>query len=404
MPKAEKGSAKDIANRIKAKGLQKLKFYCQMCQKQCRDQNGFKCHLTSESHLRQMKIFSDNAMGIMDGMSKEFEKLYLDTLRQRHGTKRVNANNVYQEVIQDRHHVHMNATKWATLTDFVQYLGKMGKCVVEETERGWYISYIERDASILAREEAQQRRVQAEKASEVKLAKQMEIQRIEAAKALDRAGGTVEIEASKLDRNANVEISLSLTSAAGSKKKSAAVMPTKSAFGLDGQDDDEEEEEEPGKPTSKVAPPKPEKKRPISSEELLGTRTKKKKYSSERTENWVCSDILVRIISKQLAGGKYFKRKGVIDRVLDDKFTCEVEILDSGPEEQDGGDILRLDQDDLETVVPKEGKRVRIVNGKERGKIAKVVELDKKRYLATLKLEDGSILERVDYGDFSKAA
>ena len=193
MPKAEKGSAKDIANRIKAKGLQKLKFYCQMCQKQCRDQNGFKCHLTCESHLRQMKIFSDNAMGIMDDMSKEFEKLYLDTLRQRHGTKRVNANNVYQEVIQDRHHIHMNATKWATLTDFAQYLGKMGKCVVEETERGWYVSYIERDASILAREEAQQRRVQAEKASEVKLAKQMEIQRVEAAKALDRAGGTVEI-------------------------------------------------------------------------------------------------------------------------------------------------------------------------------------------------------------------
>ncbi len=412
MPKAEKGSAKDIGNRIKAKGLQKLKFYCQMCQKQCRDQNGFKCHLTSESHLRQMKIFSDNAMGIMDGMSKEFEKHYMDTLRQRHGTKRVNANNVYQEVISDKHHIHMNATKWATLTDFVQYLGKMGKCVVEETERGWYVSYIERDASILAREEAQQRRVQAEKASEVKLAKQMEIQRVEAAKALDRAGGTLEVEASKLDRNANVEISLSLTAGGGggaSKKKSAASIPTASAFGLDEQDDDDEEErEEPVKQTSKFAPlpsMPSEKKRPISSEELLGTKAKKPKHSNnERKENWVCSDILVRIISKNLAGGKYFKRKGVIDRVLDDKFTCEVEILDSGPDERDGGDVLRLDQDDLETVVPKEGKKVRIVNGTWTWQTAKVVELNKKQYLATLKLEDGTILERVDYGDFSKAA
>ena len=36
MPKAEKGTPKDIANRMKAKGLQKLKFYCQMCAKQCR--------------------------------------------------------------------------------------------------------------------------------------------------------------------------------------------------------------------------------------------------------------------------------------------------------------------------------------------------------------------------------
>ena len=39
MPKAEKGSAKDIANKMKAKGLQKLKFFCQMCNKQCRDEN-----------------------------------------------------------------------------------------------------------------------------------------------------------------------------------------------------------------------------------------------------------------------------------------------------------------------------------------------------------------------------
>ena len=33
MPKAERGTPKDIANRQKAKGLQKLRWYCQMCQK-----------------------------------------------------------------------------------------------------------------------------------------------------------------------------------------------------------------------------------------------------------------------------------------------------------------------------------------------------------------------------------
>ena len=29
---------KAISNRIKAKGLQKLRWYCEMCQKQCRDE------------------------------------------------------------------------------------------------------------------------------------------------------------------------------------------------------------------------------------------------------------------------------------------------------------------------------------------------------------------------------
>ena len=29
---------KAIANRIKSKGMQKLRWYCQMCEKQCRDE------------------------------------------------------------------------------------------------------------------------------------------------------------------------------------------------------------------------------------------------------------------------------------------------------------------------------------------------------------------------------
>ena len=124
MPKAEIGSVKDIAKRIKSKGLQKLKYYCQMCEKQCRDANGFKCHLTSESHLHQMKIFSSNANIILDDNSKMFEKNFIDFLRLRHTTSKTNANNLYQEIIRnDRDHVHMNATIWSSLS-FCKVLGK----------------------------------------------------------------------------------------------------------------------------------------------------------------------------------------------------------------------------------------------------------------------------------------
>jgi DNA/RNA-binding protein KIN17 len=52
---------KAIGNRIKAKGLQKLRWYCQSCQKQCRDENGFKCHVQSESHQRQLLLVGENA-------------------------------------------------------------------------------------------------------------------------------------------------------------------------------------------------------------------------------------------------------------------------------------------------------------------------------------------------------
>lgn len=65
MPKHGFLTPKAIGNRIKAKGLSKLRWYCEMCQKQCRDENGFKCHQTSEGHLRQMRIFAENPEEVM---------------------------------------------------------------------------------------------------------------------------------------------------------------------------------------------------------------------------------------------------------------------------------------------------------------------------------------------------
>lgn len=70
-----------IANRIKAKGLQKLRWYCQLCEKQCRDENGFKCHQTSEGHLRKMQQFGSDADGVVDKYSQEFEQAFLDHLK-----------------------------------------------------------------------------------------------------------------------------------------------------------------------------------------------------------------------------------------------------------------------------------------------------------------------------------
>ena len=138
MGKHEVGSTKYIANKIKAKGLQKLRYYCQMCQKQCRDENGFKCHTMSESHHRQLLLFADNQRKYMDEFSREFSDGYLNLLRRQFGTRRTPANRVYQEYIADRGHIHMNATIWLSLTAYVKWLGKTGKCVVDETEQGMY--------------------------------------------------------------------------------------------------------------------------------------------------------------------------------------------------------------------------------------------------------------------------
>ncbi|KAJ2176230.1 hypothetical protein GGH16_000209 [Coemansia sp. RSA 560] len=144
-------SPKAVANRIKAKGLQRLRWYCQMCEKQCRDENGFKCHCASESHQRQMTIFASNPTRYIAQFSDEFEHEFIAVLSQRYGTKRVPANQVYQEIVTDRAHLHMNATRWDSLSDFVKYLGREGKCKVEDAERGWMIEWIDVSPEALAR-------------------------------------------------------------------------------------------------------------------------------------------------------------------------------------------------------------------------------------------------------------
>ncbi|KAJ2551542.1 hypothetical protein EV175_003652 [Coemansia sp. RSA 1933] len=155
-------SPKAVANRIKAKGLQKLRWYCQMCEKQCRDENGFKCHCASESHQRQMSIFAENPERYMEQFSQEFEDAFLSILSRRYGTKKVLANQVYQEIVSNKQHLHMNATKWDTLSEFVMHLGRSGKCKVEEAERGWLVEWIDVSPEALARRAAIQKKERQE--------------------------------------------------------------------------------------------------------------------------------------------------------------------------------------------------------------------------------------------------
>ena len=69
----------------------------------------------------------------------------------RFGTKRVLANRVYQEYISDKSHLHMNATRWVTLSEFVKHLGRSGIARVDETEKGWFIAWIDNSPNALAK-------------------------------------------------------------------------------------------------------------------------------------------------------------------------------------------------------------------------------------------------------------
>ncbi|KAI4864655.1 zinc finger protein RTS2 [Hypoxylon rubiginosum] len=166
MPKAEVGSTKYLSNKLKSKGLQRLRWYCQICEKQCRDANAFKMHTQSESHTRKMLLVGEDPKKYIEEFSKEFLKDFMQLLRTSHGEKPVQMNQFYQNYIANKEHIHMNATKWHSLTDFAKHLGREGICRVEETDKGVHIAWVDDSPEALRRKEAVRRKEMQDKGDE----------------------------------------------------------------------------------------------------------------------------------------------------------------------------------------------------------------------------------------------
>ncbi|KAF1346583.1 domain of Kin17 curved DNA-binding protein-domain-containing protein [Delphinella strobiligena] len=176
MPKAEVGSTKWLSNNMKSKGLQRLRWFCQVCQRQMRDENGFKQHTLSEGHVRAMLQVGEDPRKYINEYSNQFKKDFLTLLRTSHGEKKVHANNFYQEYIHDKQHIHMNATKWPSLTEFVKTLGREGICRVEEGERGLEIAWVDDSPEALKRREMVRKKEAMEKGDEERETRMLEAQ------------------------------------------------------------------------------------------------------------------------------------------------------------------------------------------------------------------------------------
>ncbi|KAJ7963800.1 DNA/RNA-binding protein KIN17 [Quillaja saponaria] len=395
MGKNEFLTPKAIANRIKAKGLQKLRWYCQMCQKQCRDENGFKCHCMSEGHQRQMQIFGQNPHRIVEGYSEEFESSFLEHMKRSHRFSRVAATVVYNEYINDRHHVHMNSTDWATLTEFVKYLGRTGKCKVEETPKGWFMTYIDRDSETLFKERMKNKRIKLDMVEEEKQEKEIRRQIEKVEQMMTTAATDPPLQAEPA-REFKMENGVKIGFALGSSSK--PVEKEKGDTSRVVFDDVENESNEEKKAGSSL------KKNGGSSgksvlDELMREEEKKKEMIN-RKDYWLHEGIVVKVMSKALADKGYYKQKGVVRKVID-KYVGEIEMLESKH-------VLRVDQLELETVIPQIGGLVKIVNGAYRGSIARLLGIDTDKFCAKVRIEkgpyDGRVLKAVEYEDLSKIA
>ncbi|NXH09911.1 KIN17 protein, partial [Bucco capensis] len=389
MGKSDFLSPKAIANRIKSKGLQKLRWYCQMCQKQCRDENGFKCHCMSESHQRQLLLASENPQQFMDYFSEEFRNDFLELLRRRFGTKRVHNNIVYNEYISHREHIHMNATQWETLTDFTKWLGREGLCKVDETPKGWYIQYIDRDPETIRRQQEQERKKKQDLDDEEKTARfiEQQVRRGLEGKELEKPVYTElnrENEEEKVAFNLNKGASTSIAASS----ETSSVLGSNALKTLEGTVK---------RKSAHSSGQSKEKKKKSALDEIMELEEEKKRTA--RTDYWLQPEIVVKIVTKKL-GEKYHKKKAVVKEVID-KYTAVVKMIDSG-------DKLKLDQTHLETVIPAPGKKVMVLNGGYRGNVGILDSINEERFSATIIIDSGPLkgrrVEGIQYEDISKLA
>lgn len=342
-----------------------------------------------------MYVFGQNPDRFVDGYSQEFENSFLEHVKRTHRFSRVAATVVYNEYIADRHHIHMNSTQWATLTDFVKYLGRTGKCKVDETAKGWFITFIDREPETLLKESLKNKRVRSDLAEEERHEREIQGQIERAEKLVAKPSGNSSSPEPPLDldkpeslTNGKIAFSFSkpvLTSDSTEKRKFESVFE-------DGENDGgavKVRKEINGQKVSDSA----------ALEELMKEQERAKEKMN-RKDYWVCEGIVVKVMSKALAEKGYYKQKGVVVKVIG-KYVGEIRMIESGH-------VLRVDQEELETVIPQIGGLVRIVNGAYRGCNARLLAIDTKKYCAKVQIEksiyDGRILPAIEYEDICKIA
>ena len=329
---------------------------------------------------------------------------------------RIEAHKVYNEYIQDKQHIHMNATKWITLSEYVKWLGREGYCTVEESPKGWFIRLIHRDVQQVCSRavslqqhrcsrstSARQRRLSMLDISETKpvlrlwwqvhvysaacllvaayrvraLQEELEAERrkrkraelaeskreerqIEAQAALARQveaahrGDSPEPEAAQRDgaaaelheREKPLQLSFAASGAAAGEGEQASKAPRGALF--------ERAQPSAQSESAKARTPADEEgaRKRSKVEELMQAEKERRERSAAAaasvstpvggadTGPWLARDIAVKVMAEHLEG--YYKKKGVVVAVVDG-YVAEVEMMDSG-------DVLRIDQAELETV------------------------------------------------------
>ena len=432
---------------MKSAGLQRLRFYCQMCEKQCRDANGFKCHTRTEAHLRQMSLFAQSSDSFVERFSTQFCDGYMGVLR-RQGGRRVKANHVYTQYIADKEHVHMNATKWDTLSSFVSYLGKQRLADVTQDEYGdYFIQYIDRDPKAVARQLEKDGRASRERSreqqeteriqAEMDVANRLRAEAEQTAAERDGDGGSaaassveerqaedeqrqrewlsadqsVTAAASDAPSTGRLTIALARHGGGGAQPSSNGVVEKKGAALFEAVDRQQAEEKQAASAAVGASGAVSGTRKRSAIDQLMHDEQQRKRQRAATTTQpppspsapssdaaWLSVGLVVKLLNRSVQGGVYYAQKGRITGVEDGGYTAIVAPLDSSLP------AVRIDQSEVQTVIPAVGHTVRVVAGsRRRGQSATLCELADDQSSCTVQcVSDGELLAGMEFEHICK--
>jgi DNA/RNA-binding protein KIN17 len=169
-----------------------------------------------------MMVFAEAPSKFLSEYSVQFKDDFMRLMSHRHSSKFVNANHVYNEYIQDKQHVHMNATRWSSLAGFVQTMAREGLLEAQETEAGWMIKWVDRRPETMKQKQAEMRRERIEEDDEQRHAKLL-MEQVEKATSISEA--VSKEPARELIRDPEEKIRMSLGVKLGPKAGSGIKKP-----------------------------------------------------------------------------------------------------------------------------------------------------------------------------------
>ncbi len=265
-----------------------------------------------------------------------------------------------------------------------------------------YITWIDREYDTVAREKARAKRDKMAKDDEERMAEfvQMQVDR-EREKHKDQDQTLEEKNFTELQRNEEEE-KIRLESLKFQKPEpstSSSSAPVATPISKLVKPKDKEKAAAKRKASSKNEESAPSKKSAI--EEIIEEENREKERKVMRTrlkteDPWLMDGIVVKITSKAFGDG-YYKQKAAVIEVIN-RFKAMVKLV-SGSES-----LIKIDQNDVESVIPAQGRQVLIVQGKHRRRRATLKKLNVEKFSAVLQLEDDrdNLEVELPYEYFSK--